>query len=59
MTIYIPFQVAEPRSYDTVVQEYQSARMEAIAAKEKGDKQSQEVASKRIRMLKQEMSALG
>ncbi|XP_057251460.1 DExH-box ATP-dependent RNA helicase DExH7, chloroplastic isoform X4 [Beta vulgaris subsp. vulgaris] len=51
--------VAEPRSYDTVVQEYQSARMEAIAAKEKGDKQSQEVASKRIRMLKQEMSALG
>nr|APO15850.1 helicase [Sesuvium portulacastrum] len=50
---------AEPRSYDTIVKEYQAARREAITAKEKRDKQSQEAASKRIRALKQEMSALG
>ncbi|GMH06760.1 hypothetical protein Nepgr_008600 [Nepenthes gracilis] len=49
----------EPRSLDSIVNEYQDARLEAITAKEKGDKRSQERASSRIRILKQEMSALG
>ncbi|KAL2904576.1 DExH-box ATP-dependent RNA helicase DExH7 chloroplastic [Bienertia sinuspersici] len=51
--------VSEPRSYDDILKEYQSARLEAIDAKNKRDKQRQEAASNRIRMLKQEMSALG
>ncbi|XP_057542821.1 DExH-box ATP-dependent RNA helicase DExH7, chloroplastic [Amaranthus tricolor] len=51
--------VAEPRPYDLIFEDYQSARLEAVAAKEKGDKKGQEAASNRIRMLKQEISSLG
>ncbi|KAJ8421849.1 hypothetical protein Cgig2_014899 [Carnegiea gigantea] len=52
-------QVVEPRSYESIVKDYGAARLEAITAKEKGDKKSQEAASNKIRRLKQEMSALG
>lgn len=51
--------VVEPRSYESIVKDYRAARVEAITAKEKGDKKSQEAASNKIRRLKQEMSALG
>uniref|UniRef100_A0A803N4Y5 RNA helicase n=1 Tax=Chenopodium quinoa TaxID=63459 RepID=A0A803N4Y5_CHEQI len=49
----------EPRSYDTIIEEYQSARLEAFVAKEKKDKKSQEAASNKIRLLKQEIFDLG
>ncbi|KAL9256960.1 DExH-box ATP-dependent RNA helicase DExH7, chloroplastic-like protein [Drosera capensis] len=49
----------EPRSQDSIVMEYQAARAEAVAAKEKGDKKGQEKASYMIRRLKQELSSLG
>ncbi|GAB4848110.1 hypothetical protein Ancab_002774 [Ancistrocladus abbreviatus] len=49
----------EARSLESIVSDYQAARLEAITAKEKGDKISQERASNMIRRLKQEMSALG
>ncbi|GAB2283641.1 hypothetical protein Dimus_018144 [Dionaea muscipula] len=49
----------EPRSHDSIVKEYQAARLEAISAKGKGDKNSQERASNIIRKLKQELSSLG
>ncbi|XP_074275039.1 DExH-box ATP-dependent RNA helicase DExH7, chloroplastic isoform X2 [Silene latifolia] len=51
--------VTERKSYDSIVMEYQAARMEAIAAKDRRDKKSQEAASIKIRMLKQEMTASG
>ncbi|KAH9625552.1 hypothetical protein KSS87_023449, partial [Heliosperma pusillum] len=51
--------VTERKSYDSIVMEYQAARMEAIEAKDRGDKKSQEAASIKIRMLKQEMTASG
>ncbi|XP_059648206.1 DExH-box ATP-dependent RNA helicase DExH7, chloroplastic isoform X1 [Cornus florida] len=52
--------VPEPRlRYDSIVKDYQSARLEAINAKERGDKKCQEQASQLIRKLKQEMSDLG
>ncbi|KAA8545478.1 hypothetical protein F0562_020262 [Nyssa sinensis] len=51
--------VPDPRSHDSIVKEYYSARVEAINAKERGDKKGQEQAGQIIRKLKQEMSALG
>ncbi|KAG5525808.1 hypothetical protein RHGRI_032182 [Rhododendron griersonianum] len=54
------FKVTEPRdSYDSLVREYHSARIEAINAKERGDKKGQQEAGQIIRKLKQEMSAIG
>ncbi|KAK6945466.1 Helicase-associated domain, partial [Dillenia turbinata] len=53
-------QVHKPRyDHDTIVKEYHKARFEAVKAKERGDKKSQEHAGQIIRKLKQEMSALG
>ncbi|XP_052179398.1 DExH-box ATP-dependent RNA helicase DExH7, chloroplastic isoform X2 [Diospyros lotus] len=52
--------VPKPRvSYDSLAKEYQSARLEAIKAKERGDKKGQQQAGQVIRKLKQEMTALG
>ncbi|KAL2513889.1 RNA helicase family protein [Forsythia ovata] len=52
--------VLQPRSnHESIVDEYHSARLEAINAKERGDKKGQEQASLIIRKLKQEISALG
>ncbi|PON48782.1 RNA helicase, ATP-dependent DEAH box [Parasponia andersonii] len=51
--------ISEPRSYDVIAKEYRDARLEAVKAKEKGDKKSQEQAGNIIRKLKQELSALG
>lgn len=42
-----------------IVKEYCTARVEAMKAKEKRDKKSQELAGNSIRKLKQEFSALG
>ncbi|KAK2966090.1 hypothetical protein RJ640_025586 [Escallonia rubra] len=50
---------AEPRSSDSILKEYNVARLEAINAKHRGDKRAQEQAGQTIRKLKQEMSALG
>ncbi|XP_031124357.1 DExH-box ATP-dependent RNA helicase DExH7, chloroplastic isoform X2 [Ipomoea triloba] len=47
------------RSHETIVQEFHTARLEAIRAKETGDKKGQEQASRTIRKIKQEISALG
>lgn len=47
------------RSIESIVQEFHTARMEAIHAKERGDKKSHEQASRTIRKIKQEISALG
>ncbi|XP_058188630.1 DExH-box ATP-dependent RNA helicase DExH7, chloroplastic isoform X2 [Rhododendron vialii] len=53
-------EVTEPRdSYDSLVREYHSARIEAINAKERGDKKGQQEVGQIIRKLKQEMSAIG
>ncbi|CAK9165421.1 unnamed protein product [Ilex paraguariensis] len=53
-------QATEPRfSNDSIVKEYHRARLEAISAKEKGDKKAQEKAGLVIRKIKQEMSVLG
>ncbi|MCI32565.1 ATP-dependent RNA helicase DHX29-like, partial [Trifolium medium] len=49
----------EPRPYDVIAKEYLAARLEATKAKEKGDRKHQEQASRIIRKLKQELSALG
>nr|XP_027190710.1 DExH-box ATP-dependent RNA helicase DExH7, chloroplastic isoform X2 [Cicer arietinum] len=49
----------EPRYYDVIAKEYLAARLEATMAKEKGDRKHQEQASRIIRKLKQELSALG
>ncbi|XP_034701213.1 DExH-box ATP-dependent RNA helicase DExH7, chloroplastic isoform X2 [Vitis riparia] len=56
---YSTKKVAEPRSYETIAKEYHAARLEALSAKEKGDKKGQEQAGHIIRKLKQELSALG
>lgn len=48
-----------PRSYDSIREEYHSARLQAINAKERGDKKGQEQSGQIIRKLKQEMAALG
>ncbi|XAR56315.1 RNA helicase, partial [Bertholletia excelsa] len=53
-------EVPEPSiSQDSLVKEYHSARLEAINAKERGDKKGQQQAGERIRKLKQQMSTLG
>lgn len=52
-------EVPESRSIDLITKEYHEARLEAINAKVKGDKQSQEHAGRVIRKLKQELSTLG
>lgn len=52
--------VLKPRSDSgDIVKEYHIARLEAINAKERGDKAGQEKAGQMIRKLKQEMTALG
>ncbi|XP_028113069.1 DExH-box ATP-dependent RNA helicase DExH7, chloroplastic isoform X2 [Camellia sinensis] len=53
-------EVPKPRvSNDSLVKEYHNARLEAINAKERGDKKGQQQASQIIRKLKHEISALG
>ncbi|CAH9121887.1 unnamed protein product [Cuscuta epithymum] len=47
------------RSHETIVREFHAARLEAIHAKETGDKKGQEQASRVICKIKQELSALG
>lgn len=47
------------RSVESIVQEFHTARLEAIHAKERGDKKGQEQASRTIRKIKQEISSLG
>ncbi|KAL0384606.1 UNVERIFIED_CONTAM: DExH-box ATP-dependent RNA helicase DExH7, chloroplastic [Sesamum radiatum] len=51
--------VLEPRSYESIVEDYHAARLQAANAKDRGDKKSQEEAGLIIRKLKQEISALG
>ncbi|KAK9286820.1 hypothetical protein L1049_015225 [Liquidambar formosana] len=51
--------VPKQRSYDSIAKEYHAARLEAVIAKEKGDKKIQERAGHTIRQLKQELAALG
>ncbi|EXB29033.1 ATP-dependent RNA helicase DHX29 [Morus notabilis] len=51
--------ISEPRPYDVIAKEYCAARLEAMKAKEKRDKKSQEQAGNIIHKLKQECSALG
>ncbi|CAA2984994.1 D -box ATP-dependent RNA helicase D 7, chloroplastic isoform X2 [Olea europaea subsp. europaea] len=52
--------VLQPRTNpESIVHEYHSARLEALNAKERGDKKGQEQAGLIIRKLKQEISALG
>ncbi|KAL6964433.1 RNA helicase [Sarracenia purpurea var. burkii] len=46
-------------SYDSLIKEYHSARLEAKTAKERGDKKGQQQAGQIIGKLKKEMSALG
>ncbi|GKC17322.1 hypothetical protein Tco_1014104 [Tanacetum coccineum] len=50
---------SEPRSYEIIREEYHSARLQAIKAKERRDKKGQEQSGQIIRKLKQEMAALG
>ncbi|KAI3755191.1 hypothetical protein L1987_54986 [Smallanthus sonchifolius] len=52
-------EASEPRSYDIIREEYHSARLQAINAKERKDKKGQEQSGQLIRKLKQEMAALG
>ncbi|XP_076947486.1 DExH-box ATP-dependent RNA helicase DExH7, chloroplastic isoform X2 [Bidens hawaiensis] len=52
-------ETSEPRSYDIIREEYHSARLQAINAKERKDKKGQEQSGQVIRKLKQEMAALG
>ncbi|XP_022027581.1 DExH-box ATP-dependent RNA helicase DExH7, chloroplastic isoform X2 [Helianthus annuus] len=52
-------EASEPRSYDIIREEYHSARLQAISAKERKDKKGQEQSGQIIRKLKQEMAALG
>ncbi|KAI7745963.1 hypothetical protein M8C21_029270, partial [Ambrosia artemisiifolia] len=49
----------EPRNYEIIREEYHSARLQAINAKERKDKKGQEQSGQIIRKLKQEMAALG
>ncbi|KAK4438352.1 DExH-box ATP-dependent RNA helicase DExH7, chloroplastic [Sesamum alatum] len=51
--------VLEPRSYESIVEDYHAARLQAANAKDRGDKKSQQEAGLIIRKLKQEISALG
>ncbi|KAK4401986.1 DExH-box ATP-dependent RNA helicase DExH7, chloroplastic [Sesamum angolense] len=51
--------VLEPRSYESIVEDYHAARLNAANAKDRGDKKSQEEAGLIIRKLKQEITALG
>ncbi|XP_023740129.1 DExH-box ATP-dependent RNA helicase DExH7, chloroplastic isoform X2 [Lactuca sativa] len=51
--------ISEPRSYDSIREEYHSARLQAIDAKEKGDKNGQQQSGQIIRKLKQELADLG
>ncbi|CAI9103779.1 OLC1v1002330C1 [Oldenlandia corymbosa var. corymbosa] len=52
--------VPEPRSdVGAIIKDYQTARLEAISAKERGDKQAQKTAGEIIRKIMQEISALG
>ncbi|KAI3497504.1 hypothetical protein L1887_40163 [Cichorium endivia] len=51
--------VSEPRSYDSIREEYHNARLQAINAKEKGDKKGQQQSGQTIRKLKQELADLG
>ncbi|KAL0365015.1 UNVERIFIED_CONTAM: DExH-box ATP-dependent RNA helicase DExH7, chloroplastic [Sesamum angustifolium] len=51
--------VLEPRSYESIVEDYHAARLKAANAKDRGDKKSQEEAGLIIRKLKQEITALG
>ncbi|KAL2254311.1 UNVERIFIED_CONTAM: DExH-box ATP-dependent RNA helicase DExH7, chloroplastic, partial [Sesamum indicum] len=51
--------VLEPRRYESIVEDYHAARLQAANAKDRGDKKSQEEAGLIIRKLKQEISALG
>ncbi|KAJ9552389.1 hypothetical protein OSB04_016434 [Centaurea solstitialis] len=52
-------EASEPRSYDSIREEYHSARLQAISAKERRDKKGQEQSGQIIRKLKQEMASLG
>nr|XP_043628822.1 DExH-box ATP-dependent RNA helicase DExH7, chloroplastic [Erigeron canadensis] len=52
-------QECEPRNYEIIREEYHSARLQAINAKERKDKKGQEQSGQLIRKLKQEMAALG
>ncbi|XP_076921009.1 DExH-box ATP-dependent RNA helicase DExH7, chloroplastic-like [Bidens hawaiensis] len=52
-------ETSEPRSYDIIREEYHSARLQAINAKERKDKKGQQQSGQIIRKLKQEMDALG
>ncbi|KAI3445599.1 hypothetical protein Pfo_002264 [Paulownia fortunei] len=52
--------VLEPRSnYESIIEDYHAARLQAANAKDRGDKKIQEEAGLIIRKLKQEISALG
>ncbi|XP_055816324.1 DExH-box ATP-dependent RNA helicase DExH7, chloroplastic-like isoform X1 [Solanum dulcamara] len=46
-------------SIESIVQDFHTARLEAIHAKERGDKKGHEQASRTIRKIKQEISSLG
>ncbi|XP_049932027.1 DExH-box ATP-dependent RNA helicase DExH7, chloroplastic isoform X3 [Nymphaea colorata] len=53
-------QVIDPRSRsESIVNELQKARLQALEAKKKGDKETQELAGQLIRKLRHEMSSLG
>lgn len=53
-------QALEPRSnYESIIEDYNAARLQAANAKGRGDKKSQEEAGLIIRKLKKEISALG
>lgn len=58
--IYVLLQALEPRSnYESIIEDYSAARLQAANAKDRGDKKSQEEAGLIIRKLKKEISALG
>ncbi|XP_019058918.1 PREDICTED: DExH-box ATP-dependent RNA helicase DExH7, chloroplastic isoform X2 [Tarenaya hassleriana] len=52
-------EVSGPRHFDVIVKDYCAARLDAMKAKEKGDKKGQQRAGQAISVLKQEISALG
>ncbi|KAF3784862.1 hypothetical protein EJ110_NYTH29396 [Nymphaea thermarum] len=53
-------QVIDPRSRsESIVNELQKARLQALEAKKKGNKETQELAGQLIRKLRHEMSSLG
>ncbi|KAL9691241.1 hypothetical protein QQ045_011660 [Rhodiola kirilowii] len=51
--------VSETRSYEVIAKEYHDARIDALRAKEKGDKKLKERSGHLIRKLKQELATLG